>query len=269
MIQKKPGPASSGSENELAPIPAAATPATPSGEDKPATLSKRVTEMLREEILAGVYKPGDALPSEREIAARLNVSRIPVREAIKSLEYLGIVRISRGNGVVVQSADLSNILRVVGPLVTSMTPELVKNLFDFRLLIEPYAAQQAAIYAGKEETDRLAAILKSHEQAIANHEPVEEISFEFHLALMQASRNEVISIVSTFLSELQRYSRHWTLWNDDRRRNALEGHKRILDAILMRNPPEAYRSMYEHLIDSKDVLTIAPGAEPGTQRSDR
>lgn len=232
---------------------------TSQDKNKP-TLSGQIANMLREEILSGTYKPGDVLPSEREVAAKLNVSRIPVREAMKSLEYLGIVKQSRGNGMVVQAADLSNILRVVGPLVTTMTPEMVQNLFDFRLLIEPFAAKQAAYHATPEALEDIARKLENHALAIQNNEPVEEISFEFHLSVMQASNNEVISIVNNFLSELQRYSRHWTVWNDERRRQAYEGHKRIFEAIAAHDGELAQQVMFAHLVDAKGVLTKAPDA---------
>ena len=107
--------------------------------DRNKTLYGQITDILRERIMSGEFKPGDILPSERELAEEMQVSRIPVREAMKSLEYLGVVKQIRGKGVLVQTADLSNILKVVGPLVTTITPQILLNLFDFRLAIEPYA----------------------------------------------------------------------------------------------------------------------------------
>lgn len=78
------------------------------------TLYGQIADILRERIMSGEFKPGDILPSERELAEEMQVSRIPVREAMKSLEYLGVVKQIRGKGVLVQTADLSNILKVVG-----------------------------------------------------------------------------------------------------------------------------------------------------------
>lgn len=98
------------------------------------TLYGQIADILRERIMSGEFKPGDILPSERELAEEMQVSRIPVREAMKSLEYLGVVKQIRGKGVLVQTADLSNILKVVGPLVTTITPQILLNLFDDWLL---------------------------------------------------------------------------------------------------------------------------------------
>ena len=222
------------------------------------TLYGQIANIWRERIISGQYEPGDILPSEREMAAELQVSRIPVREAMKSLEYLGVVKQIRGKGVMVQSADLSNILRVAGPLMNKITPEILQNLFDFRVLIEPYAAQQAALLATESDLEGLKEVIEVHRKAIERGELAEEMSFEFHLRIMQASHNEVISIVSEFLGELQRHSRHLTLWNNSRRENAFEGHLAIYKAIVERDADRAYDAMYKHLTEAKAVLTVEP-----------
>lgn len=80
------------------------------------TLYGQIADILRERIMSGEFKPGDILPSERELAEEMQVSRIPVREAMKSLEYLGFVKQIRGKGVLLQTADLSRLLVLSSPL---------------------------------------------------------------------------------------------------------------------------------------------------------
>lgn len=80
------------------------------------TLYGQIADILRERIMSGEFKPGDILPSERELAEEMQVSRIPVREAMKSLEYLGVVKQIRGKGVLVQTADLRRLLVLSSPL---------------------------------------------------------------------------------------------------------------------------------------------------------
>lgn len=224
------------------------------------TLYGQIANIWRDRILSGEFRPGDVLPSEREIAAELDVSRIPVREAMKSLEYLGVVRQERGKGVVVQEADLGNALKVVGPLVTTITPKILDDLFEFRLLIEPYAAEQAARYATPEELELMAEAIDRQRRAYLNHEQAEDVSFDFHYSVMFASHNEIIAIVSRFLMELQHYSRHMTLWNEERRRNAFVEHNKVYQAICTRNPETARNAMYEHLAKAQKVLPTTPGA---------
>lgn len=223
------------------------------------TLYVQIANIWRDRILSGEFKPGDVLPSEREIAAELDVSRIPVREAMKSLEYLGVVRQERGKGLVVQEADLGNALKVVGPLVTTITPKILDDLFQFRLLIEPYAAEQAAKYATSEELDRMAEAIDRQRRAILNNEQAEYVSFQFHYSVMFASHNEIVAIVSRFLTEVQHYSRHMTLWNEERRRNAYVEHNKVYQAICSRSPEAARKAMYEHLAKAQKVLPTTPG----------
>lgn len=224
------------------------------------TLYGQIANIWRDRILSGEFKPGDVLPSEREIAAELDVSRIPVREAMKSLEYLGVVRQERGKGVVVQKADLGNALKVVGPLVTTITPKILDDLFAFRLQIEPFAAAQAAKFATDEELARIGEAIERQRRAYINHEQAEDVSFEFHYIVMIASHNEIIAIVSRFLTEIQHYSRHMTLWNDERRRNAYDEHNKVYQAICSRDPEKARLAMYHHLADAQRVLPTTPGA---------
>ena len=84
------------------------------------TLYRQIAEIWREKIVSGEYKPGDALPSERDISESLGVSRIPVREAMKSLEYLGIVKQVRGKGVFVQKTDPGEVLAKIGPFLAQI-----------------------------------------------------------------------------------------------------------------------------------------------------
>ena len=180
------------------------------------TLYGQIADILRERIMSGEFKPGDILPSERELAEEMQVSRIPVREAMKSLEYLGVVKQIRGKGVLVQTADLSNIL--------------------------------------KEEIKTLQEILEVQKTAVENNQMSEEMSFEFHLRLMQASHNEVIATVSLFLSELQRQSRHLTLWNKERREDAYCEHKKVFEAIKNHDSELAFQIMKNHLLEAKEQL---------------
>ena len=71
--------------------------------------------------------------------------------------------------------------------------------------------------------------------------------------------NEIVAIVSRFLTEVQHYSRHMTLWNEERRRNAYVEHNKVYQAICSRSPEAARKAMYEHLAKAQKVLPTAPG----------
>ncbi|MCF0254016.1 MAG: FadR family transcriptional regulator [Duodenibacillus sp.] len=212
----------------------------------------QIANIWRERIASGEFKPGDTLPSERDIAAAMNVSRIPVREAMKSLEYLGCVRQVRGKGVVVQRADLSGVLRVAGPLAAPGSPATVVDLFGVRLALEPWAARLAAEQASGDELAAVAALVEGPGAADS-----EASSNAFHRAVCKASHNSVLAAVGDFLAELQRQSVHVTAALPGRTTDSREWHARIAAALARRDAAAAERLMREHLEEALRLLRQA------------
>lgn len=217
------------------------------------SLYKQIVDIWKAEILAGTLKPGDMLPSERELATSLNVSRIPVREALKVLEYLGIVEHIRGRGVFVRQPEPSEILNTVGPLLMG-TPNMLADLFEVRLLFEPHAAYLAATHATAENLDKIEETLRHMEAGIEYGLAVYNDSYDFHNAVIAASHNVVILMLSSFLVELQRKSRESTLLNIQRNKEALTHHKEIYEKIKARDSYGAADSMRKHLLNARNQL---------------
>lgn len=88
-------------------------------------LYRQAAEILRDRILKGEYPPGTMIPSERELGNSLGISRIPIRDAIKSLQYIGIVNQVKGKGVVVQKLDPGQVLGIC----QDTSKKLVRSLF--------------------------------------------------------------------------------------------------------------------------------------------
>lgn len=105
------------------------------------------------------------LPSERKFAVQLDVSRVPVREALKVLEYLGIVQHVRGKGVFVKQADPAELFPLLGPML-SATPGMIADLFEVRLLIEPHASYLAALNNTPDDLAKIEGTLRAMEAAI-------------------------------------------------------------------------------------------------------
>ena len=114
---------------------------------------EQVAEQIQQLIASGALKPGDRLPPERELAAKFGVGRSSLRDAIRTLEVMGIVESRHGSGTVVR--DLSTDALVV-PLasVLARKRELVAELLDVRRMIEPALAARAAANATEEELSR-------------------------------------------------------------------------------------------------------------------
>lgn len=217
------------------------------------SLYKQIVEIWKGKILAGTLKPGDMLPSERELANSLNVSRIPVREALKVLEYLGIVEHIRGRGVFVRQPEPAELLHAVGPMFLG-SPGMLADLFEVRLLFEPHAAYLAATNYTDEDLQRLEESLRHMEASVEYGLPAHQDSFEFHHMVMAASHNAVLLLLSSFLVELQRQSRQSTLKNSQRNREALGFHKEIYEKIRGRDSYGAADCMRKHLLNARNEL---------------
>src|SRR5438128_11807142 len=123
---------------------------------------EQVADQIRRLISDGTLKPGDLLPPERELAVRLGVGRSSVRDAVRTLEVMGILEPRQGHGTVVR--DLSTDALVV-PLASVLTRkrEMVRELLDVRRMIEPALAARAAKNATAEEIAHMEDILRRHE----------------------------------------------------------------------------------------------------------
>jgi len=221
----------------------------------------QIVDYWREMIATGALKDGDALPSERELAEMFDVSRVPVREALKVLEYLGFVKQIRGKGVFVQKADPENLFGTLGPMMTA-TSEVLEDLFDVRLLLEPYAAKCAAKQATDEQIARMEKHIEHMENGIRNEQRVEETSFSFHTEVIRASGNQVLLMITYFISELQRQSRYQTLWDAQHRHDAYDYHRDIFNKIKNKDGDGAYQLMYEHLVHAKEFMLQHRNLEP-------
>ena len=123
---------------------------------------EQVAEQIRRLISSGALKPGDLLPPERELAAKLGVGRSSIRDAVRTLEVMGILEPRQGHGTVVR--DLSaDALVVPLSLVLTRKRELVTELLDVRRMIEPGLAARAAKNATAEEIAKMGEILERHE----------------------------------------------------------------------------------------------------------
>src|SRR6267142_5609619 len=171
---------------------------------------EQVAEQIRRLISSGQLKPGDLLPPERELAVKLGVGRSSIRDAVRTLEVMGILEPRQGHGTVVR--DLSaDALVVPLSLVLTRKRELVTELLDVRRMIEPGLAARAAKNATAEEIAKMCEILERHEAKLRRGEQAIDEDSDFHYALALASRNSVVLRVLDVLMDLLRESRSRSL----------------------------------------------------------
>jgi GntR family transcriptional repressor for pyruvate dehydrogenase complex len=209
-------------------------------------LYEKVAQQIQGLIRDGLLKPGDHLPPERELAETFQVSRSSVRDAIRALEVMGLVEPRQGEGTVVRDVTAETL---VNPLSTMLTQkrELVTELLDLRLMIEPPLAARAAKHATDEEILRMEDILRRQKEKVSRGELAIEEDSEFHYAIAKAARNSVVLKVVDVFMDLLRESREQTLQVDGRLQKSFSGHRRILDAIKNRKASLAETAMRRHI----------------------
>ena len=166
-------------------------------------VAEEIVEQLRSLILTGQYPPGAKLPPERELSKRLGVNRASLREALKKLEHLGLVRIRQGDGTRVQNFMETGGIELVQhllPLASGAHPELIRDMLEFRRIFGREVARLAAYRAGKDGLAKLRGLADKADAAAGALE-LFEIDFEFYVALTQVSGNQVMGLLINTVRE--------------------------------------------------------------------
>jgi DNA-binding GntR family transcriptional regulator len=202
-------------------------------------LRELVFETLREAIINGVLKPSERL-MEVQLAEELGVSRTPVREAIRKLELEGFVVMIPRKGAYVSGISLKD----------------VADVFEIRGALEGLAAGLAAERITDEELEELERLLVRKAEVIEENDldQLIEIDTIFHDCLYRASRNEkLVQIINNLLEQIQRF-RSTSLAYPGRMREALEEHKKIVEAISERNISLSQQLAQEHIENAENSM---------------
>ncbi|MCR6544567.1 FadR/GntR family transcriptional regulator [Dehalobacterium formicoaceticum] len=213
----------------------------------------QVVERIREWIMKGYLKEGDILPSERELAQMLNVSRMPVSQALKILEFLGAIQYVRGKGVIVKKIDINYLLSNIGFLLFDPENSL-HDLFEARDAIEIKAVQLAVQNRTKKDMDIMEDAIMEMERNIIMKKDVGNASIRFHSAIIAASGNDIIIKINEILMEPLKYSRKLSLKEILQQNTALSYHKELFQAIKEQDVEKATLAMHEHLCDLHNAI---------------
>ncbi|HVI07564.1 MAG TPA: FadR/GntR family transcriptional regulator [Candidatus Binatia bacterium] len=206
-----------------------------------------------ERLILTRLKPGDKLPSERELAETLRVSRSSIRDAIRGLELVGLVEPRQGAGTIVREVSTD---ALVNPFanVLKHRQEMVSELLDFRKMLEPPLAARAAAHATAEELGEMEEILDRQEKKQAQGEACVDEDAEFHYSVALASGNSVVLKVLDILMDLLRDTRERSLQVQGRSQRSIAGHRRILAAIKRHDAEAAKSAMRRHIEDVEEIV---------------
>jgi GntR family transcriptional repressor for pyruvate dehydrogenase complex len=212
-----------------------------------ATLSSRIVDEVIDALFDKRLAPGDFLGTEKDIAERAGVSRIVARDALRTLQALGVVEIKVGAGGGARIAG-GNPRLFAEALAVQLTLAgvSVREMMDAQRAIETTAAELAAEDATPQDLAHLRDLLAEHERTIDDSAAYTRTCMRFHLAVAEASHNRVL--VAQLLS-LQHVS--WPTQNKTLTapvaRHVLEVHGRLVDVIESRDAAAARRLMDDHV----------------------
>ncbi len=166
----------------------------------PPSKAEEIIAVLRSEILRGQYRPGERLPSERDLAARFESNRGAIREAIKKLEQLGIVAVAPG-GVRVLPVEEAT-LEVLGYLLELgeiQKPELISQVLDVLAVMTSLSARSAVVEANDENITDMVQLVDQLVETIGDEERHTEVWIQFSDKMMSIHRNLVLRLVGNGL----------------------------------------------------------------------
>jgi DNA-binding FadR family transcriptional regulator len=220
------------------------------------TLTSQVFDYLLNLIVTEQIEPGKKLPTERELMQTLRVSRTCVREAMKSLESLKLVSVRPKIGSLVCEPSPATLL-YAQLLATPTSDAYIAEWFEVRMLIEVGIVRMVADRASKANLLAIEEALDELRQS-ADTFSIVTADINFHTATARAARNAIAScILQVALTPLAEYRRK----SDrllGRKEVMLRQHSAIFLAIKQRNPEEAERAMYEHLVAAQEFWKLAP-----------
>lgn len=204
-----------------------------------------VEERLLGLISSGRLEPGDAIPSERELAQAYAVGRSSIREALRMLESKGVIHNSANGAFTV--AEFGNALNHSLDFLLSVDQADFSELFEVRHMLEAEAAALAAARHLDSDTDEMVRQIDAMEAGLASEQDFIGADLRFHLAISQATRNRlIVHLMHAIRSQLQR-SLASSFHVPGSPEHAIEMHRLILAAIIAREPDEARRRMHEHV----------------------
>lgn len=192
--------------------------------------SESAYERIRAEIRAKRLLPGTRL-TETDLAARLQISRTPVREAIRRLESEGMVEHLPRTGAVVRSLDYTETM----------------ELYEMRTVLEGTAARLAARAASAVEIAELSAINGDMSQSLEDSGRLIALNRQFHLRLLDAARNRFLLRAMASVENALLLLGPSAMESSDRARGAIKEHQTVIDALCARDGAAAEQAMRDHM----------------------
>ena len=214
---------------------------------------------IREMISSGEFKPGDRLPKESDLAARLEVSRNSLREAIRALSLIHIVDVRQGDGTYVTSMEPDLLSEAVSFVIDFHRTDKIVHLLGVRRILEPAATALAAARIGEEDLAALRALLDEM-RATSSVEAMVGLDAEFHLRIAECSGNPVLASLIHAVSGPTTRARVWRgITQEGAVGRTQEEHERIFAALASHEPELARAMATVHVAGVEQWVRAAAG----------
>ena len=232
-----------------------------SGAAKPEGITYRVIiEKLLMMMTTGNLKQGEKLPSERMLAEKFHVSRVPVREALKVLEYLGFLQVGTNGTLYVAERNVETLVSKLNFGVVA-TPQSLHDLFEVRISLESTACYYAALRRTDEDIQKIRSCLDNTRRLIetSSDTPEEETelrkySHQFHIFVVEAAHNSVLTGTYHSLFNLLEISQQQTIHSSSGSYDTLLAHEAIFNQIVAQDADRARADIIGHLNHAMEKL---------------
>ena len=223
-------------------------------------ISAQIVEQIRKAIFEGNLKPGDKLPSEKELIETFQVSRATLREALRSLEVLGFLEIRKGasGGAFVVEMDM-NIAREGLINFFHFKNLSLRDLTEVRLVLEAYTAEKAAGSITAEDLDRLKKLIDDSDYVRNQDTPREyrQMEIEFHRIIAGVNYNPILMLIIDFVENLLMDTKEILQPGEEFSQRVQAAHKRIYNALLVGDGQKAREAMVNHVEQvSNELMAI-------------
>lgn len=203
-------------------------------------------QAIRQLIDTAGYRPGDALPSQRDLAEQLGVSRASLREALSTLSALGRVSVQPGKGVFVREPPAATNGAFAWPFAAQVS---AADTFQLRFALEGFACGLAAATLTAEDLDALQDNVEQMRQELraADFERASQLDFDFHRRILQASGNQAMSGIVTSSAAIFLESQKLPFIRPERAMETWQEHRKILAALGRHAAGPAQKAMQQHI----------------------
>lgn len=222
-------------------------------------ISEEIAIRMKESMLAGGMKPGDKLPSAKQLMEQFGVGRSTVREALSALQAMGWIETRQGEGSFIKALPLADSLEHAMGVSSNLDKRKTLELLEARKALEVSNAMIAAERSNDADIQDLQQIVEKMEQHIGDETIGEELDISFHMTLAKATHNTImVQLLQTISDQMEmaiKETRRLELYGDcDVSKRLLEEHRAILNAVRERNEEQARSCMMAHLIHVENVL---------------